>query len=150
MKEASASGSPGFFGSLAATPQQAGFSIREIYYHTSVNAGGSVAFARDVPVGNLTANLSGTLNANLKADANLGFLAPSYVFATPVFGAQAAVALLIPFGRTTATLNANVAGSLGPFSFARSGTLTDSVEGYGDLAPQFALRWSSGVNNWMT
>jgi hypothetical protein len=33
---------PGFFGSLAATPQQAGFSITEIYYHTSVNAGGSV------------------------------------------------------------------------------------------------------------
>jgi hypothetical protein len=141
---------PGFFGSLAATPQQPGFTIAEIYYHTSVSAGGSVAFARDVPVGNLTANLRGSLNANLKADANLGFLAPSYVFATPFFGGQAAVAVLFPFGRTTATLNANVAGSLGPFSFARSGALTDSIEGYGDVIPQFAVRWNSGVNNWMT
>jgi hypothetical protein len=47
-------------------------------------------------------------------------------------------------------LNANVAGTLGPFSFARSGALTDSVEGYGDVIPQFAVRWNSGVNNWMT
>ena len=37
---------PGFFGSLAATPQQPGFSFATIGYHTSVKAGGAVAFAR--------------------------------------------------------------------------------------------------------
>src|SRR5215216_1802709 len=37
---------PGFFGSLAATPQQPGFSFATIYYHTSVDAGADVAFAR--------------------------------------------------------------------------------------------------------
>jgi hypothetical protein len=38
---------PGFFGSLAATPQQPGWSNAFIY-HTSVSAGGDVAFARQV------------------------------------------------------------------------------------------------------
>jgi hypothetical protein len=31
---------PGFFGSLAAAPQQAGWSLTTMYYHTSVSAGG--------------------------------------------------------------------------------------------------------------
>jgi hypothetical protein len=51
---------PGFFGSLAAVPQQPGFSYASIYYHTSVSAGADVAFARQVNRGNITANFSGT------------------------------------------------------------------------------------------
>src|SRR5262245_56913034 len=39
---------PGFFGSLAATPLQPGFSAVNIYYHTSVSAGADVAFAPQV------------------------------------------------------------------------------------------------------
>ena len=35
---------PGFFGSLAATPAQTGFSFVVMYYHTSVSAGADVAF----------------------------------------------------------------------------------------------------------
>jgi hypothetical protein len=42
---------PGIMGSLAATPLQPGFSWATIYYHTSVNAGGDVAFARQVARG---------------------------------------------------------------------------------------------------
>jgi hypothetical protein len=38
---------PGFFGSLAAAPQQPGWSVTNIYYHTSVSAGGDVALARE-------------------------------------------------------------------------------------------------------
>jgi hypothetical protein len=37
---------PGFFGSLAAAPQQPGWSLANIYYHTSVSAGSDVALAR--------------------------------------------------------------------------------------------------------
>jgi hypothetical protein len=37
---------PGFFGSLAAAPQQPGWSLTSIYYHTSVSAGADVARAR--------------------------------------------------------------------------------------------------------
>src|SRR5262245_53118666 len=47
---------PGFFGSLAATPQTPGFSYATILYHASVDAGSDVAFARQVTRGRLTAN----------------------------------------------------------------------------------------------
>ena len=39
---------PGFFGSLAATPLQPGFSFANLYYNTTGAAGGDVAFARQV------------------------------------------------------------------------------------------------------
>jgi hypothetical protein len=42
---------PGFFGSLAATPQQPGWSLASIYYHTTVSAGGDVALAREFQIG---------------------------------------------------------------------------------------------------
>ena len=95
---------PGFFGSLAATPQQPGFTFANIYYHTSVKAGADVAFARQVSRGRITANFSANVSANLDADADLGFAIPTYVFATPVLGGQAAVALLVPYGRNTVSV----------------------------------------------
>src|SRR3984893_12758808 len=70
---------PGFFGSLAATPQQPGFSFATIYYHTSVSAGGNVAFARQVSRGNITANFNANVSANLDAKADLVMAGPSYV-----------------------------------------------------------------------
>jgi hypothetical protein len=85
---------PGSFGSLAATPQQPGFSLAMIYYHTSVKASGDVAFARQVSPGRITANLTGNINANLKADADLGLFIPTYVFASPVLGGQLAVSMM--------------------------------------------------------
>ena len=42
---------PGFFGSLAATPLQPGFSLTSIYCHTSVEAGAEVARAREIRIG---------------------------------------------------------------------------------------------------
>src|ERR1700675_1742799 len=75
---------PGFFGSLAATPQQPGWSFATIFYHTSVSAGADVAFARQVHRGNINVNFAGNLNINLKAPPDLQLFAPTYVFATPV------------------------------------------------------------------
>src|SRR3954451_9601445 len=72
---------PGLFGSLAASPLQPGFSFGTIYYHTSVNAGADVAFAREVPLGRITTNFTGNLNIGLKADVDLGIAVPSYTFA---------------------------------------------------------------------
>ena len=55
---------PGLFGSLAAVPQQPGWSLSTIYYHDSVSAGADVSRAREITIGrlpvNLNANLSGT------------------------------------------------------------------------------------------
>jgi hypothetical protein len=141
---------PGFFGSLAATPQQPGWSFATIYYHTSVSAGADVAFARQVNRGRLTVPFSGNLSASLDADAHLGIAIPQYVFATPFLGGQAAAVLLVPFGHNRASVDATLTASLGPFGFDVSGGRSDSVTGFGDLVPQFNVRWNHGVHNWMT
>jgi hypothetical protein len=140
---------PGFFGSLAATPQQPGWSFATIYYHTTVDAGGDVAFARQVSRGQLAVPFSGNLNARLNADANLGMAIPSYVFATPFLGGQATIAMVVPFGRTSASVDATLTGALGPIGFTVSGGRSDAVSGFGDLVPQFNVRWNDGVHNWM-
>lgn len=141
---------PGFFGSLAATPQQAGWSLATVYYHTSVKAGGEIVFARQVSRGRIATNFSGNLDASLNADADLGFVIPTYVFATPVLGGQAAVSLVVPGGRNKVSADATLTGALGPIGFTRSGGRTDTTMGFGDIIPQASLRWNFGVHNVMT
>jgi hypothetical protein len=143
---------PGFFGSLAATPQVPGWSLATIYYHTSVSAGPDVAFARQVPVGHLNVNFTGNVNAHLDADADLGLAIPQYVFATPVLGGQAAVALITSVGSNRVSVDAALTGNLGLGGpgFTVGGSRADSVLGFGDVIPQASLRWNSGVHNWMT
>jgi hypothetical protein len=58
---------PGLFGSLAAVPQQPGWSAASIYYHTTVSAGGDVALAREIQIGRIPGNLTANLNASLNA-----------------------------------------------------------------------------------
>jgi hypothetical protein len=141
---------PGFFGSLAATPQQPGFTLATVYYHTSVTAGADVAAARQVSRGNITANLGANLTGSLSADADLGFAIPTYVFASPVLGGQAAVALVVPAGRNKASVDATLTGTAGPIPFTVSGGRGDTSTGFGDLIPQFSLRWNAGVHSFMT
>src|ERR1700716_1808255 len=114
---------PGFFGSLSAAPLGPGASFASIYYHTSVKAGSDVAFARQVNGGRITTNFTGSVNINLRADVDLGLAVPSYTFAQPFLGGQA---------------------------FAVSGGRADEIDGFGDLGPQFNLRWNNGVHNYMT
>ncbi len=142
---------PGLFGSLAAVPQQPGWSASLIYYHTSVSAGANVSLAREFQIGAIPANLSAHASANLNATGDLGVFAPSYVFATPVFGAQAAATLLAIYGNSSAALGGTVSGTVGGIPFGPlSANISNSTTGFGDLYPQFALRWNSGVNNYMT
>jgi hypothetical protein len=145
---------PGFFGSLAATPQQPGFSLASIYYHTTVSAGADVARAREITIGRIPVNLSANVNANLNATGDLGLVIPSYVFATPVLGGQATVLLIGTYGRVDTSLAGTVTGALatplGTLPFSRFDSISDSVWGFGDLVPQFNLRWNSGVHNVMT
>jgi hypothetical protein len=143
---------PGFFGSLAASPLTPGFSYANIYYHTSVSAGGDVAFARQVTAGNITANFTGNLNANLKADVDLYFAIPSYTFRDSFLGGQATVAVAVPYGRARASVDATLTGNLGLGGpgFTISGARTDEIVGIGDAAPMFNVRWNNGVHNYMT
>jgi hypothetical protein len=148
---------PGFFGSLVATPQQPGWSLATVDYHTSVSAGGNVALAREFQIGQVPANVTATarLNASVNATGDLGFVIPTYVFATPVLGGQASASLVGAYGVVGTTLAGQLSGAItgpggGSIPFMRSDSISDTTWGFGDLIPQFALRWNAGVNNYMT
>jgi hypothetical protein len=141
---------PGFFGSLAAAPLQPGMSLTVIDYYDSVKAGGDVALARDITIRGLNTNLKVNINANLDSRIDLGVLIPSYTFEQRFLGAQATVLMLTLVGNVRTTLQGNISGTLGPFGFSRSGSITDQTTAAGDLIPMFNLRWNAGVNNFMT
>jgi hypothetical protein len=140
---------PGIYGSLAAVPQQPGWSLGTVYYHTSVDASGAVSAARQVTHGQLTANVSGTLTGQLNASADLALIVPTYTLATPVLGGQLALGMMAVTGRMKADVDATLTGSVGPFGFTKSGSFGDSVSGFGDLYPQATMRWNQGVHNFM-
>jgi hypothetical protein len=142
---------PGLYGSLAAAPQQPGWSAMSIYYHTTVSAGGNVFLSKEFEIRNIPVNLSAQVNANLKASGDLGVFAPSYVFETPFLGGQAAATLMGIYGNTSTALAGTVSGTVGAIPFGpRFDNINSSTTGFGDLYPQFAVRWNSGVNNYMT
>ena len=103
---------PGFFGSLAASPLQPGWSLTSIYYHTSVSAGANVATAREFETGRIPVNLAASVNASLNAKADLGLALPTYTFATPVFGGQLTVGAIGIYGRADTFLAGSVTGAL--------------------------------------
>jgi hypothetical protein len=119
-----------------------------MYYHTSVTAGADVAFARQVHRGNINVPFSGNVDINLKARADLVMAIGSYVFPTPVLGAQASLNLLVPYGRSFAEVDGTLTGG-GPIGFTVSGSRSDAVTAFGDLMPMFALRWNQGVHNYL-
>ena len=43
----------------------------------------------------------------------------------------------------------NLSTPLGNIPFSRFDTINSDIAGFGDLIPQFALRWNAGVNNYM-
>jgi hypothetical protein len=141
---------PGQYGSLAATPQTPGWALGSIYYHTSVTGSGNVAAAREITVGRFSPMVNVNLNLNLAAQGDLALIAPSYTFATPVFGGQLAVSVASIFGRDAASLAGTLTAAVGPFVTTRMGELDSSLTSVGDLYPTATLRWNRGVNNFMT
>jgi hypothetical protein len=144
---------PGSFGSLAATRSQPGFSLTSTYYHTSTSAGSEVARARLIRIGRLSATVEESVSAVSVSPEDLAMITPSYTFATPVLGGQAAVAFTAMYGRKRTSIDAVINTPLvGPSMVPRSrfDTISDTVTGFGDLSPQFSLRWNAGVHNVMT
>jgi len=147
---------PGFFGSLAAAPAQApGWQVTSISYHTSVSAGADVARAREFTIGGLNGALTANVSANVNASANLEFLAATYVFATPVLGAQVSVALLAGYGANSTSLAGTISGTLTgpngntvPFG-PRSDAINSTIVAFTDLIPFYQMKWNAGVNNYM-
>src|SRR5262245_15921937 len=133
----------------------AGMVVGDNLLHTSVSAGSNVALAREITTGRIPINLSASLTASLDANAHLGLVIPTYVFATPVLGGQASVSLMGIYGRSSVpslagTLTGALATPFGTIPFTRSDSFSDSVWGFGDLVPQASLRWNNGAHNWMT
>jgi hypothetical protein len=141
---------PGTFGSLAAVPPNAGWSVGAVYYHTSVSAGGDVAAAREATIGRFNPTVNVNLNANLTARADLLLVAPSYAFASPVLGGRLAIGITGIVGRTSASVDGTLTAAVGNLAVTRSGSLSDATDGFGDLYPKASLSWNSGVNNFMT
>ena len=130
---------PGFFGSLAAAPQQPGWSLANIYYHTTVSAGGDVARAREFQIGKIPVNLSASLNANVNATGDLGIVIPTYVFATPVLGGQFSLGAVMSYGRVSTSLSGTLTGTLttpgGSIPFFRSDSISELGVGFWGYTP---------------
>ena len=71
---------------------------------------------------------------------------PTYVFATPVLGGQAAVGMTALYGRNTTSVSATLTG---PGGTSLSGSRSDYVLGFGDLYPAASLKWNRDVHNVM-
>ena len=122
---------PGSFGSLAATASQPGFSLASTYYHTSASAGSEVARARLIRIGR--AAVDENVSAISISPEDLATVTPSYAFATPVLGGQAAIALTATYGRKRTTSDAVIttAPRDTPFATTRFDTISDVVTGFG-------------------
>lgn len=140
---------PGLNGSLAATPTTPGWSVAAIYYHTSVNAAGAAAAAREAQVGRFPPTVNVNLNVTLGAQGDLALIAPTYTFATPVFGGQLSATLASVYGRSSANIAGTLTTALGPVVSTRNGFLEDALTSYGDLYPTLRLKWNNGVHNYM-
>ena len=142
---------PGFFGSLAATPQQPGFSFTTINYYTDVRGGANEALSREITIGQFNPTLNVNVSANVHAKFDAQMFVPTYTFATPFLGGQAAAYLLGLYANNDTSLNATVGGTLGPIPLpTRTIALQQTTSGVGDLIPMFTVKWNAGVNNFMT
>jgi hypothetical protein len=141
---------PGQYGSLAAVPQQPGWALAAIYYHTDVSAAGDVSTSRLITIGNVSSTAIVTFNGSLHAVGDVGFVVPSYVFATPVLDGQLALSMQVVVGSNNVRLDGILTTASGPITLTRQVSLDSSVTGFGDLYPKAELRWNSGVNNFIT
>lgn len=126
---------PGQFGALAAVPTTPGWSLPVIYYHVSASDDKNARAAR----GRRTV-------VGLDAEADLIFASPTYTFATPVLGAQAAISAIGAVGRSEASIDATLTG---PRGRAFSGGTDDSLKGSSDIYLLGTMKWNYGVHNFM-
>ncbi len=126
---------PGQYGSFAATPTNPGWSIEDTYYHASADASRGISFSR-----------GGGIQAGMTSPSDYFMFTPTYAFATPIFGAQAALGATLLYGRNTTSVSAALTGSGGT---VLTGFNSDQIYGFGDLTPTASLKWTSDVHNFM-
>jgi hypothetical protein len=122
---------PGLYGSLSATPAIPGWSVATIYYHTSVDASGAAAAAREFQVGRFSPNVNINLNVALSGQADLQFIAPTYTFAEPVLGGQLSATVASVWGRNAASIAGTLTTAVGPLVKPHSNGQTYRKAAYG-------------------
>jgi hypothetical protein len=126
---------PGNFGSLAATPGTPGWSWATIYYRGEAAAAANAQFPR-----------GGRTDVGISGRGDLAFFGPTYTFATPVLGGQAAISILGAAGRNEASAALSLTGPLGnTIALSRTQELTS----FGDVIPSATLKWNFGTSNLM-
>jgi hypothetical protein len=77
------------------------------------------------------------MTANVNANVDLGMVAATYVFATPVLGGQASASLLGLYGANATSFAGSLTGTLtipgGAFPFSRFDSISSSITGFADL-----------------
>ena len=126
---------PGQYGSLVAVPGDPGWSLPVIYYHSTVDAGGSREFPSD-----------GRITLGLDVGIDLLLAVPTYVFSEPVWGGQASIAVAGVYGRVDVSVDATLTA---PGGGEIAGSERDSLVSAGDLFPSFTVKWNNGVHNTM-
>ena len=118
---------PGQFGSFAAVQSDPGWSLAGTYFYSSTDADKTFTRGKQITIG-------------LDVRQDLLFLTPTYVFAEPIWGAQASISLTAVYGRVDVEL---------PVNNVTLSSLHDNIVAFGDLYPQAALRWNDGNGNYM-
>lgn len=126
---------PGNFGSFAAAPGDAGWSLPVIYYHSKADAKADKSFMQ-----------GGRIVAGVSATGDFLFVSPGYTFATPVAGGQVAVSVAAAVGYIDASVEVTLTG---PGGNPVSGQRSDSRTGLSDLYPTASLKWNRGVHNFV-
>ncbi|WP_434633995.1 SphA family protein [Chromobacterium sp. CV08] len=85
-------------------------------------------------------------DTQLSTPSDTLFIAPTYTFATPVAGAQAAISLTGLYGRTDVYDSVATTSARGR---TRSASSDDRRDGFGDLYPMATLKWNRGKHNYL-
>jgi hypothetical protein len=126
---------PGTYASFAASLSQPGWSYESTFYHATAAANGDTSFAR-----------GGGIHTGLKSPSDYVMWTPTYTFATPVLGGQAAVSLTALWGRNTTSVESTRTER---GDAERSGSRSDYVLGSGDVYPSASLKWNWDVHSVM-
>jgi hypothetical protein len=126
---------PGLFGSFAATPTSPGWALSTFLYGANSDAGSSTTF--------LT---GGSLVAGLHARAEIALFVPSYTFADPLLGGQAAISLVAGIGRMRASVDTTLSG---PNDGRVTRSTSDTATGGTDLEALGTLKWQHGSHNFL-
>ena len=141
---------PGFFGSLAAVPQQPGWSLTSIFYNTNVSASGNAAVAREITIGRFNPKINISVNANVHANAPWVCRSDLRV-RDPVPGRSSVSHPPFRLWQQRHIIERDGDRYLSSCSGVHHKIHCAPArhEGFTDLIPIFTDRWNAGVNNYM-